>query len=484
MGIVQNQSFKNTIITYLGFAFGAINTLFLYTNFISDDYYGLITVILSWALIVMPLLTFGTHNTLIKFYSSFKTNNSLNSFLSFILITPLIIAVIISIIVLFNYDLIARFISEKNEIATDYLWHIVIAGFSLAYFEIFYAWAKVHFKSVFGNFMKEVFHRVCIMTLLFAVYFNWITTKQLINGIIIIYILRALIMMLYSFSLRLPVFKFKRFDKTREVIKYSVLIIIAGSVAVIILDIDKVMIGKLMQIENAAYYGVAIYIASVIAVPARSMHQIVNPLTAKFLNDNNHKELNNLYKKSSLNLLIIGGLIFLLIIINMHELYKIIPEEFGGGFLIVLLIGIAKLYDNLLGNNNAILFNSDYYRMVLVLGVFLAIITVIFNIIFIPKLGIEGAAFATFLAIIIYNTSKLIFVRQKFKMSPFTSQTFYVILLIVLLLGLGYFWEFPFHPIINITLKSILIGVVYVFVVYRFNLSEDINVLLNKYLKR
>jgi hypothetical protein len=29
-------------------------------------------------------------------------------------------------------------------------------GLCMAYFEIFYAWARVHMHSVFGNFIKEV----------------------------------------------------------------------------------------------------------------------------------------------------------------------------------------------------------------------------------------------------------------------------------------------------------------------------------------
>ena len=49
MGIVVNQSIKNTVITYLGFGIGAINVVFLYTKFLSDDYFGLITFILSTA---------------------------------------------------------------------------------------------------------------------------------------------------------------------------------------------------------------------------------------------------------------------------------------------------------------------------------------------------------------------------------------------------------------------------------------------------
>ena len=39
MGIVFKQSLKNTLFIYLGFAFGGINTLFLYTRFLEDEYY-------------------------------------------------------------------------------------------------------------------------------------------------------------------------------------------------------------------------------------------------------------------------------------------------------------------------------------------------------------------------------------------------------------------------------------------------------------
>ena len=34
MGIVIKQSIKNTIITYIGFGIGAINTLFMYRQFL------------------------------------------------------------------------------------------------------------------------------------------------------------------------------------------------------------------------------------------------------------------------------------------------------------------------------------------------------------------------------------------------------------------------------------------------------------------
>lgn len=484
MGIVQNQSFKNTITTYIGFAIGAINTLFLYTEFMSETYYGLITYILSTAYVMMPLLAFGAHNTLVKYYSSYKSRNNINSFLTWMLFLPLLLIIPLGLLGHLCFEFISSYLSETNPIIKDYVWLIYVAAIAFSYFEVFYSWTKVHMNSVFGNFMKEVFHRAGVTILLLCLYYKVLEIEEFIYAVVGVYILRMLIMKLYAYYVRRPVFRFAKIPNLKAVIKYSALIIIAGSVANIILEIDKFMIGQYIEIEKVAYYGVAIYIATVIGVPARSMHQITSPITAKLLNNGERNELQTLYKKSSLNLFIISGFIFLLIILNINQLYLLIPDEYTGGLLVVILISIAKLSDNVIGNNNAILFNSDYYRVVLALGVLLAIMVVVFNAILIPVYGINGAAFATFMSVIVYNIAKVTFVYYKFKMSPFCVNTLKTLLLIIVLISIFYFWEFSFHPIINIGLKSILIGLCYGLIVYKINLSQDITVILNKFLKR
>ncbi|MEJ2113381.1 MAG: lipopolysaccharide biosynthesis protein, partial [Flavobacteriaceae bacterium] len=234
MGIVITQSIKNTVITYLGFGIGAINVLFLFTNFLSDYYFGLITFILSTANIMMPIMTFGVHNTIIKFYSSFKTRQSQNSFLTLMLFLPILIIIPVGLIGYFSFDIISHWLAKENDIIGDYVYLIFITSIAFAYFEVFYSWSKVQMKSVFGNFMKEVFHRICITILLFALYLNLLTVNQLILSIVGVYILRMLIMKVYAFSLRFPVIKFSKINGISSILKYTSLIIIAGSVANVI----------------------------------------------------------------------------------------------------------------------------------------------------------------------------------------------------------------------------------------------------------
>ncbi len=483
MGIVTTQSFKNTVSTYLGFAIGALNTLFLYTYFISNTYYGLVAFLMSTANIIMPLMAFGAHNTIIKFYSTFKTKNSLNSFLTLMLFLPLALIIPIGLIGCFTYETIGELLSQKNSIVKEYVWYIYVTAIAMAYFEVFFAWSKTQMQTVFGNFMKEVFHRVGTMLLLFAVYFKWLDVEQFIIGIVVLHVIRTIIMKLYAFSLKFPVIKFYKIEKLPSILKYSALIIIAGAIATVILDIDSFMLGMYIPIQEVAYYGVAIYIATVIVVPSRSMQQILQPLTAKYLNDKNKVALKDLYVRSSQTLFIIGGFIFVIILVNINALYLLIPKAFGGGFLVVFLVGIAKLYDCLMGCNNVVLFNSDYYRVVLLFGVILTVLTVFLNMLFIPMFGINGSAFATFLAISVYNTIKIYFVKLKFDMMPFDKNTGLVLLVIVGCVLLFYFWEFPLHPIINIALKTLLVTALYVLAILKLEISEDISGMLRKYLR-
>jgi O-antigen/teichoic acid export membrane protein len=433
---------------------------------------------------MMPIMAFGAHNTLVKFYSSFKTRNNINSFLTLMLVLPLTLIIPIGCIGYLSFDVIASALSQKNEIIKDYVWLIYITAMAFAYFEVFYSWQKVQMQSVFGNFMKEVFHRVAVMVLLFCLYLNWITVEAFIYAVVGIYILRTAIMKLYAFYLKRPVIRFGKIPNIRAVINYSALIIIAGSVGGIILEIDKFMIGELLSIENVAFYGVAIYIASVIGVPARSMHQITNPITAVLLNTNNKNELEILYKKSSLNLFIISGFIFLLIILNINQLYLLIKPEYSSALYVVFLVSIAKLSDNVIGNNNAILFNSNYYRVVLLFGVLLAVLTVSLNWLLIPIFGINGAAVATFISMFFYNAGKLGFVYYKYNIIPFTLNTLKTFVFIIILVLVFYFWEFSFHPILNIILKSSLITLVYVTIVHRYTFSDDISKIIDQLIKR
>lgn len=484
MGIVQSQSIKNTIITFFGFGIGAVNALFLYTQFLGKLHYGIVATVLSGANILMPLMAFGVQNTLIRFYAHCKSEKEREEFLTFILIVPLVFIIPISIVLYIFYNPISMLLLKENPTLKPFLWLIPVIGLFMGYFEIFYAWVKVHMQSVFGNFISEVVVRLTVMALLFSVYYNLITKDTFIYCLAFAYLFQLLATMMYAFMVKMPIFRVVIPHNVKDIIRYSLFIIVSGGVAVMLVDFDKVMIAGYLDVSENALYSVAIFIATVIIVPSRAMTQIIYPITAKLMAEEKHGELNNLYKKSAINLQLVGGLLMLGIFVNIDQIYLIIPDKYGTGTLVVFFIGLSKFYDLVLGNNNAIILNSKYYKAVLGFGFLLVFLMIVLNILFIPLYGIIGAALATLLSVIIYNSIKLLFVVKRMNLNPFTDKTVTSFGIIIVSFLLFYFWNFPFYPIINIFLKSVLIAIFYVYVNYKLEISIEFNAVLNSILKR
>jgi O-antigen/teichoic acid export membrane protein len=485
MGVVLKQSFTNTIILFLGFGIGGINVLFLYTHFLHEDYFGLVTFLLSTANILLPLLVFGMQHTIIKFYSSYKTKVAQDNFLTTTLLIPLVVIIPLALVGSLTYESIANWISNENLIIKKYTYLIFIVAIFMGYFEVFYAWTKVHMKSVFGNFIKEIFPRFCTSFLLIGVYLKWLTNEQFIYAVVVVYGLSTLIMMLFAFYVYQPVLKFKLPSNIKEILSFSTYIIVAGSAAGILLEIDKFMIPQMEKIAEVAYYSVGIYIASVIAIPTRAMQQITVPITAKDMNAHNIVEVEKLYKQSSINLLVVGGLFFLLINLNIVDMYALINKpQFTKGIWVVLIISLSKLMELALGTGNAILVNSIYYRIIFYLSLSMAVTVIFLNKWLIDLIGIDGAALATLIVVLLYSVVKISYIKAKLKIQPFQLNTLKVLVLISAVYAGFYFWNFSYHPFVNIGLKSIAIVLIYGFLINRSHISQDISSLMVKYFKR
>ncbi len=485
MGIVIKQSIRNTITTFLGFGIGALNILFMYPYFLGKEYFGLTGYVLSAANILYPIMSFGIQNTLIKFFNeNNKTEQELNSYMTYMLLVPLFFITPLMVLFYVFYDTIAAYESQENPIINSFVWVIPIIGIFMGYFEIFYAWLRAHMKSVFGSFVKEVFVRILITILLFGVYFKYITPSDFIYSLVLVYGISLMLIVFYANKVKKIVLHFKIPKQSKAILTYTVFIILSASIANMLLDIDKYMIKHYMQIDNIAFYSVAIFIAMVISVPSRAMHQITYPITAKLMSENKWQELNDLYKKSSITLQVVGGLILLGILVNINQLYLMLPVEYTQGLFVVFAIGLSKYFDLILGNNNAIIFNSKYYRTVLILGLLLVVLIVLLNMYFIPNFGLNGAALATLIAITLYSLAKLLFVVLKMKLFPFTIKTVLSLVILVVSFLVFYYWDFNFNPFVNIVLKSVLVSIFYLGLSYYLNISSDINFVITSFFKK
>jgi len=134
MGIVRNQSIKNSLSFYIGMLFGAVNTVIIYPNVFKDnpEHFGLMQILVAYAVVISTFTTFGIPKTFVKFFPAIKQKGQLY-FLS--LIIPLMGFCLASI----SYYLFKESIFEllnASQLLKDNFFYILLLVFFIGFYNI------------------------------------------------------------------------------------------------------------------------------------------------------------------------------------------------------------------------------------------------------------------------------------------------------------------------------------------------------------
>ena len=484
MGIVVRQSFLNLISIGIAFLIGAVNTLYLYPTFLGSKFQGLVIALLAISNLVQPFISFGTQHAVIRYYSKYTKKSDRDGLLTISILIPLIIVLLFIPVFMAYYEEIRQYLFQSDQSLSRYAYVIIFIAVSTSFFEVFYSWLRVKLKSVFGNFLKELYPRLLIALLLISYSIGLLNFESFILYLIYGYYLRLLIVIIYSFYINKPKLNLNFKKDFYEIFKYCLLIFLSGAASSIILDIDKSMLSSILTVENVAYYSVAVFIAAVIEIPGRAMFQILSPVVANAINKNQKKKLEDLLKKSSTNLMLVASLFFLLINLNIDDFYEMLNQDgYSIGIPIVIIVSLGKLYSMSIGCINNIISNSKYYYYTFWFSLFSSVLAVVLNIFLITEFGIIGAAYATLIVLVIMNTLKIYLVKAKFNIHPFSKDTLKIIVLSILTFFVFSNLQLGFQPVINIIVKSSLVLVLYTLSAYIFKLSDDVNIFIDKFNK-
>lgn len=495
MGIVIRQSLKSSIVSYIGVFIGTINILWLSPKFLNADQLGLTRFLVESAIFFTSFAQLGIPHVIDKFLPHYKDENSkYHGFFSFTILYGLAGFILFCLLFLFLKDVYIYYYQERSPLLIDYFYYIIPLTFFLMYINIVEAYSRGHNRIVFPTAVREVFLRFANGILLILYGFDFISFDQMVIGLIFSYAVGVIMILIYIkllnrlyLSLPYKTFSIKSFG---EVSKFGMFIIIGGLGTVVASKIDIIMLPGLTNLNLTGVYVVALFIGTVIEIPRRGMGQISTPLIAQAFKENNIGKIEELYKKSSVNLLLIGCLIFIGVWSNIDDLFNIIPksEIYKEGKYVVFFVSLSKLIDMSLGVNNEIILNSKYYRIILYYVIIMAALTVIGNLIFIPPYGITGAAMALSFSIFIYTIIKLLFVWSKYKIQPFTIKSVWVVLIALIVYGITLLFPASDNSIMGslflIAIKSFVIVASFMLMVYKFSVSEDLNALLINSYKR
>jgi O-antigen/teichoic acid export membrane protein len=198
--------------------------------------------------------------------------------------------------------------------------------------------------------------------------------------------------------------------------------------------IDAIMIPLLLSLSSNGTYLILMFISNTIGIPNTSLNQIASPVVSESLENGDMQNIDNIYKKTSLNSFIIGAILFIILWAILPDIVSFMAKnnEIQPYLFVFFYLGIAKLIDMLTSVNTYIIIYSKYYRYNLLFLSTLAFLNIVLNYILILDYGIVGAAMATAISMALYNIFKLIFIQIKFNLFPFTKSTLSIVLISIL----------------------------------------------------
>lgn len=471
MGVIQRQGIKNFFTTYFGIAIGFVSLIWIQPHFLTKDELGLTRLLYSFSMLIAMFVPLGIGNATIKYFPLFKNQDKKHfGYFTFMMIFPVIGYSIAATGLYVFKDFIFSQYAKESKLFIDFFNYVFPLTLIISLISCLNVYCYANYKSTIPAFLNDVVARILVIAVVTAYYLKWITLNQFIFCYVGLYGLQVVLLLAYIFVFDKITFKidwnYFREKNFFQLINYGLLLWFAGVASVGLKYFDSIMIGKYLPLGFVGIYTIAAFIPTVIEAPLTAIEKIATSKIAFAWAENNRKEILEIYKKSTLYMLLLGGLLFLGININIKTLLTFLPEGYEQGANVVLIISVGTLVNMATGLNAPILFNSDKYKYGAIFLISLAGVALLLQMLFIPLFGLEGAALATACSYIFYNLVLYFFVWKNFQLQPFDANNLKIVALIVVLFVMNYLLPVLENRYFDIAYRSSIIGLIYLIAVY------------------
>jgi len=485
VGIVKKQSISLAVVSYIGVVIGYVNKVLLFPVFLTDPAeVGLANTLISASLLYAQFSALGMNVVTLKFFPFFQDKERKHH--GFLYWASLIVTIgflITTLAFLLLKPLIVSRFSANSPLLIDNYYYLIPLGLTALFFALYDSYLRSLLKVVVPSFVNEIYIRLMATLSISLFALHLVNFKQFVFIYVLLNCTHVLVLIVYMIYLKQwsfkPIKSFRIKTLRFQMFYFGLFAILSTAGNSIISNIDGLMIAGLLK--NGLYYtGIyttVFFMSTVILIPYRSILKITSPLISTYWKDNDMESMENLYKKVTVNNMIVGGLIFLVLWINIDNILSFLPKEYYAGKYVFLYISIGRLFDMIAGLNGIITVTSKKYRYDLFFTGFLVLLTIVSNYSFLVvfNMGMEGTAIASMLTLIIYNILRLGFVQYNFKMQPFTINCLWILILGAICLGISYLIPQQKNIFLDGFCRSIPVVAIFGISTLYFKLSSDIN---------
>ncbi|MFO7616670.1 MAG: polysaccharide biosynthesis C-terminal domain-containing protein [Bacteroidales bacterium] len=488
MGIVEKQSIKGSFFSYVGVVVGFVTAGLLQPIIFTKAENGVLELITSWSLVFATLATLGLNNVTNRLFPWFRNPSNHHHGFYGLLFWVTIAGTIISLIV---YLFLRPWIIADSEAQGSLLfirymdWIIPLTIFTAIYLvtDIYYA---VLLNAVKGIFLREFLMRVFILAGFLVFTAGWCG----FGGAVILYAIALSVPGILitvslirdgEFVIRPDRAHFNR-EMTRSLVSVASYGLIIAFSNIMILYIDRIMVNSFLGLEATGLYGRVFIFGSLVSIPNRAVSKISAAVVAQLWKEDNHQEINRLYRDTSLHQLLFALLIFVGIWGNIGNIFHILPDSYEEGKWVIFWIGLANLFIMASGISGSVMTTSSHYRMLALFVILFGGLVILTNLLLIPAVGITGAAIASAISTFAYALMRYLFLLIRYRMQPYTWRHAAALLVAVaaylpalLIPDLNNDAMPILTLLLDIGVRSLAIALVFVAITLIFKVSPDLN---------
>ncbi len=482
MGSIRKQTIISSVLIYIGFLVGFANHyLFTLKGSFTVEQFGLTRIFFDFAQNMMAFGALGVIPVIYKFYPYYKDNLEKEKIdlMSWAMVAALIGFVIVLLSgLVFQPYFVKKFIERSPLIVEYYYWMFPFA-MGMLFFSIIEGFSWALQLSVVSNFLKETVFRIITSVLILLFYFKLISFETFIYIFAFQYLAIFLFLLFYlirtdnlhfNFNISLVTRKF-----WKKILAMQSLLYGGTLIASVAATIDSFIIASIIGLKAVGIFVFAQYVANVLQVPQRSIQAVSSSFLARAWKDKNYTEINRIYSRSCINLLLMALFLFGNIWLNVRQGINVlnIQAEYLDGINVLLVLSMVRIIDAGTGLNAMVINTSTLWRFDFISGVILIGLRLPLTYYLIKHYGILGSAIAELIAYGTYNFIRYEFLRRKFNMQPFNAKTVYAILLSVAAYGVCYFAFGTLNGWISIILNGIVFSSIMIGGVFYFKLTPD-----------
>ena len=441
MSSIRKQSIISSVIVYIGFALGFLNTyLFTREGSFTESQYGLTGAFIAIANVMYSFATLGMQSYIYKFYPYYNDNleRRKNDMITWAMLVAMVGFTLVTIGGIALKDLVIRKFGTNSAELVQYYYWIFPFGLGLTIYSVLEAYAWQLKRSVLTNYLRElqfrIFTTILIVLFLVGVIKNF---DVFIKFYALTYFLIAAMLFFILWRFRELYITFNISRVTRKFFKKIVTLaafVWSGNLIYNVANVFDTIILAAVLPNGLAFAGIftlAQNIASLVQAPQRGIISASVAPLAQAWKDKDMDRLQRVYQRSSINMLVFSIGMFGLITLNFIDGVETfhLKATYVQALPVFLFIGLMRILDMGTGLNSQIIGTSTFWRFEFFTGIVLLAMALPLNYYLTKSLGVIGPAISNLIAFTVYNTIRCVFLYRKFKMQPFTINSLYTVLL-------------------------------------------------------